>query len=120
MRHLFILFLLTSLSFLFGAVTTADVIHVPADQPTIQAGIDAAAAGDTVLVAPGIYSGAGNMELSFQGKAILVTSARGPAHCVIDAAGGSYGFRFENGEAEDSVVQGITIRNGESGGIYCH
>ena len=30
----------------------ADIIRVPADQPTIQAGINAATAGDEVLVAP--------------------------------------------------------------------
>jgi Thrombospondin type 3 repeat/Right handed beta helix region len=37
------------------APTAAAVINVPTDQSTIQAGIDAALSGDTVLVAPGIY-----------------------------------------------------------------
>lgn len=31
------------------------VVHVPADQPTIQAGVDAALPGDLVLIAPGNY-----------------------------------------------------------------
>ena len=38
-----------------GLPATAATIHVPDDQPTIQAGIDAASAGDTVLVACGDY-----------------------------------------------------------------
>lgn len=46
------------------------VIMVPNDQPTIQAGIDAASNGDTVVVSPGTYY----ENIIFRGKNIVVTS----------------------------------------------
>ena len=43
------------LSVLFSSPLFANTWHVPVDAPTIQAGVDAASAGDTVLVACGTY-----------------------------------------------------------------
>lgn len=48
----------------------ATVIHVPDNQPTIQAGIDNASDGDTVCVAHGVYY----ENISFRNRGIVVTS----------------------------------------------
>jgi len=103
----------------------ADVIHVPGDYPTIQAGIDAAVNGDVVEIADGTYVGVGNTNLDFLGKAITVRSASGdPELCVIDCEYSSRGFYFQNGEGVDSVVEGLTITKGDimnegGGGVLC-
>ena len=112
----FILLVLCSVS-AFGAT-----IRVPGDQATIQAGIDAASEGDTVLVADGTYVGPGNKDLDFKGKAITVKSENGPDNSIIDCEGIGRGVIFQNGEKEDSIVSGFTIKNGHAeygGAIIC-
>ena len=48
----------------------ANIIRIPADQPTIQMGINSASKGDTVVVYPGTYF----ENVIFRGKNIVVTS----------------------------------------------
>jgi predicted outer membrane repeat protein len=98
----------------------AAVTHVPGDQPTIQQGILATAPGDTVLVAPGTYTGPLNRDLDLGGAAIAVLSEAGPAATIIDCEGAGRGFHVHSGEDHSSVIAGFTIRHGlavEGGGI---
>ena len=138
MKSLFtILFILISIPFCLFA----NVIHVPGDQPWIQAGIDVAVNGDTVLVANGHYLD----NINFLGKAITVAS-----HFIIDGDSthidstiidgsmpwtpdsGSVVY-FISGEDTNSVLCGFTITGGSGtypvslwsgsnragGGIFC-
>lgn len=89
--------------------------HVPGHFPTIQAAINAAQPGETVIVAPGTYTGPGNRDLDFGGKDIVVTSFGGSAVTVIDCQASSLdphrGILFENGETRAAVLRGFTIKN---------
>ena len=96
----------------------AATIHVPGDQPTIQAGIDAAQDEDIVLVAPGTYV----ENIDFLGKSITLLSQVGPDGTVIDGNRDGTVVTFASGETASSVIEGFTIRNSdgyEGGGIYC-
>jgi predicted outer membrane repeat protein len=118
--------LLPAVLFVIGvSLLQADTIHVPADSATIQAGINGAVDGDTVLVADGTYTGDGNRNIDLTGKAIVVMSENGPDASIIDLENVSLsrGFVFQSSETYNSVIDGFTVTNGNypslGGGIYC-
>jgi len=99
-----------------GRAPEWDGIHGP--KSTIQAGIHTAVAGDTVTVADGTYTGPGNKNLDFDGKAITLRSANGAASTIIDCENSGRGVRFDSGESATAVLDGFTIENGNVSGIW--
>jgi hypothetical protein len=95
-----------------------NTIRVPQDQPTIQAAINAATNGQTVLVSAGTY----RENINFLGKAITVTSASGPATTIIDGSSNGTVVTFDTNESISSVLNGFTIQNGSASfigsGVY--
>ena len=101
------------LAWLAGGALAA-TLRVPAEFPTIQAALNAANAGDTVLVAPGTYSGA----IQFPRDVTLrseagpdLTTIRGPAGAhplvSIGPAGAVIGFTIAGGSGPaGSVIDG--------------
>jgi serine protease len=78
--------------------------HVPLDYPSIQAAVDSAVAGDTVLVAPGTY----RETVDTRGTPILLLSESGAASTVIDPAYGGPAVWIRDGAS----VRGFTLRRG--------
>jgi len=78
---------------------------------TIQAGIDAAAVGDTILVLPGVY-----LERIVMKNGVDVVSQGGPAVTTLDATGQAFSaVRFSNtvpGSTLVSTLSGLTITGG--------
>jgi len=98
-------------------------IFVPDDYPTIQEAINAVFKDDIIIVREGTWTGPGNKNLNFNGKAITLCSETGPKNCIIDCKGGGRGLYFNSGETEESVVDGFTITSGDvssdGGAVYC-
>ncbi len=115
-------------AFFFGAVACADTLYVGPGQTysTIQSAMDASVDEDIILLADGTYTGTGNVNLDFKGKAITLKSENGPNACIIDCQNieGRRGFYFHTAEDSSSVVDGLTIKRGRvndyGAGIYCH
>jgi hypothetical protein len=122
LRTLFVLSVVSCLGFTASA-SAQTVIRVPDDYTTIQYGLNAAAPGDTVLVAAGTYTGPNNRNLNFYGKAVTLRSEAGPEATIIDAEHQGRCFVFINAEGPDTIVDGFTIRDGDAldgGGIYAN
>ena len=107
-----------ALALLVGTPLSAAMIIVDAagsgDYLTIQEGLSAASAGDTVLVAQGTYTGALNRELDFGGRAITLLSDEGPDVTTIDCQGLGRAFLFDDGEDSLAIVDGLAVENGSA------
>lgn len=84
------------------------------DAPTIQAGLDSALSGDTVLVGPGTYTGDGNKNLSLSGKFLVLRSELGPTETVIDCEGMGRAATLGSLLPPGVVFQGFTVKNGSA------
>jgi len=102
-----------------AATTTYVDDDRPADFHTIQAAIDESRDGDVIIVGPGIYTGDGNRNIDFRGKAITVRSLYPEDNAcmrqtVIDAQGQGLIARFVNDEGPQTVFAGFTLVAGDT------
>jgi len=128
-RFFFSTFIIAFLN-ISSAIFAADLL-VPGQYSTIQAAINAAQPEDTVIVSPATYTGTGNRDIDFAGKAITVQSTNPDDPCVVAATiidcqnvSGHRGFYFHSAESSSAILSGFTIKRGYTtdygGGIYCN
>jgi predicted outer membrane repeat protein len=73
---------------------------------------DLAIDGDVILVRDGTYVGAGNRNLDFLTRNLVVRSVNGPSNCVIDLQGQGRAFELFGAQTFASMIEGFTIKNG--------
>lgn len=104
-----LLFLLT---FLCPANGRAATLRVPEEFASLQAAINGAASGDTVLVAPGRYL----ENLKVYGKAVSIVSTDGPDTTILDGNGLDAVVSFYDTPGVPRL-DGFTVTNGSRSGI---
>ncbi len=80
-------------------------IHVPGDAMTIQAGIDSADYGDTILVSAGTYY----ENITYEGMNVVIISESGPEQTIISGVDSNTVVLFVNQETRSAVLDGFTI-----------
>lgn len=82
---------------------------------TILGGLQAATSDENiVMVADGVYAGAGNTNITFPARRIRLSSRNGSENCVIDCNGESRAFYFNPQTDRHSAIIGFTVRNGSA------
>jgi parallel beta-helix repeat protein len=89
----------------------AFLLKVPSALPTIQAALDVATAGDTVLVAPGTYLE--NLVMGADQDGVTLLSEKGPDSTTIDGGLTRTVIRCDN-VGSDTRIEGFTIANGRA------
>ncbi|NQV18556.1 MAG: hypothetical protein HQ534_08440, partial [Armatimonadetes bacterium] len=102
------------LIFVFHLSST--IINIPADQSTIQAGINESVNSDTILVQSGTYF----ENINFNGKNVTVASlylttqdTTYISNTIIDGGNTASVAAFQNQESESAVLCGFTITHGK-------
>ena len=92
---------------IFFSIATATTLNVPSHYSTIQAAIDAATAGDTVLVADGTYTE--NLDID---KDIKIISENGAEKTIIDGGEIKWVLGFGSSTTRACLIEGFTVTNG--------
>ncbi len=86
----------------------------------VQEGIESTLAGDIVIVSEGTYDGTGNVDMSFDGRAITVRGRRGAENSILDGQAEPLlpAFTFNRGESVTSRLEDLTLLNFNVASIF--
>ena len=81
---------------------------------TIQFAVNTSLNGGIVTLLDGIYVGAGNTNITTQGKQVTIQSENGPQYTTIDCNFSERAFKINQGETLSTKIKGLKIINGQT------